>query len=65
MAWTRYQLQITTPSKPWEETYAQFGTRLKNVCRTMNAEYKVDELCRDFLPRIKLLIECGGDSIAK
>ncbi len=63
--WARYQLSITTPKQPWEETPQEFAGRLREVCRTINAKCKVANLCRDFLPRIQLLIDRGGDDIAK
>ena len=63
VAWARHQLTITTPKKPWEETREQFGERLREVCRRINARYNVDKLCRDFPARIQLLLDRRGDNL--
>ena len=63
VAWTRVQLKATYPKKPWEETREAFGARLRQACRSINAEYSVDDLCRAFPGRIQKLIDRGGDNL--
>ena len=65
VAWTRVLLTRTMPKRPWQETREAFGDRLRAVCRTINAEHKVEELCREFPDRIQQLIDVAGDNLRK
>lgn len=63
MSWTRHVLQQTLPPRPWEETKAEYGSRLRHVGRHINAEYDVDALCRAFPSRIAKLLAAEGDNL--
>ena len=65
VAWSRNQLKLTSPRQPWKETREDFATRLREVCRFINAKYQVEGLCREFPMRIQLLIDKKGDSLRK
>ena len=65
VAWTRHQLSLTKPRVAWKETREEFASRLREVCRVMNAKYKVEGLCREFPMRIQQLIDKKGDSLRK
>ena len=65
VAWTRVQLALTCPRTPWTETRSAFSDRLREVCRTMNAEHDVEGLCHEFPGRIQQLVDRGGDSLGK
>ena len=65
VAWVRVQQARTTPKKPGEESREAFGDRLRAMARHINAEYEVENLCREFPSRIQKLIDAGGDNISK
>ena len=64
VAWTRVQLVRSYPAKPWEETREAFAERLRAACRTINAEYSVEGLSRDFPARIEKLVARQGDNLS-
>ena len=63
VAWARVQLARTMPKQPWRETREAFGDRLREACRTINAEHNVENLCREFPGRIQHLIDVAGDNL--
>ena len=53
------------PAEPWNETTAEFRTRLKGICDFINSNYDVDGLCREFPQRLQMLVDAEGDRIKK
>ena len=65
VAWIRLQLCRTLPRKPWEESPAQYLSRLKRIASVINAEYDVAGLC-DALPgRVEELHARKGGKLKK
>ena len=61
VSWLHRRLEASLPARCWEETPAAFGTRLRKCCAEINAELKVEKLCKDFPSRIrKLVLNEGG-----
>jgi hypothetical protein len=52
------------PKKPWEETEQQFEARLKKIAQTINQDYNVADLCREFPQRINKMVEVGGEKLS-
>ena len=65
MAWVRDRLKLTVPTKSWEESIEEFGSRLKDVAVYSNHHYKVDGLCRQLPDRVAMLMRAQGDRIPK
>ena len=49
-----------TPAQSWLETREQYGARLKRCCEQINKDLDVDDLCRAFPKRCKLLDDAEG-----
>ena len=65
VAWIRRRLTETTPPNSWKETRSQYGTRLREVCKYINDQYDVDNLCREFPDRVADLKNREGDKLRK
>jgi hypothetical protein len=65
VAWVRLKIGRSTPAQPWLETPEQFKARMQQVCREVNAEYEVENLCRELPSRLKDLKDRGGDKLKK
>ena len=63
VAWVRRRLERCLPAEPWKETRADFGSRLRKVCREINQEYDVPGLTHQFLARLKAVSEAKGGRI--
>ena len=63
VAWIRYREGKTRPKEPWNESVAQFGTRLKAICQDINDNLEVDNLCRGFPKRLQRLKDREGDRL--
>ena len=63
VSWIRNLLKKTLPKNPWEETREQYGVRLKEVVRKINAEYDVHGLTHQFPKCIDDIIARDGDRI--
>ena len=50
-------------NEAWRETSASYYSRLKRICREINAEYDVDGLCRKWPERIAQLIRNEGSRL--
>ncbi len=50
---------------PWTETPAQFGTRLRAICRDINDNCNVEGLCMKLPERVQALADAEGDRISK
>ena len=63
VAWVRYKLARCVPARPWLETAAEYGSRLKAVAAAVNQEHDLEGLCRDLPNRAELVkAEEGGGS---
>jgi hypothetical protein len=65
VSWMRYILNQTTPANAHKETRAEYATRLREACRTVNANHNVDGLCRQFLGRVQEVRYRDGDRLSK
>ena len=65
VSWIRHREKKTLPRQPWNETVADFRTRLKGICEHINANHDVEGLCREFPERLQMLIDAEGDRIRK
>ena len=65
VAWMRAKMQLSCPARPWEETREQYKTRLQDSCRQVNANYEVENLCRELPARLEQLKEREGDRLKK
>ena len=59
MAWAEM------PRMAWKETREEFGHRMRDVVREINARYDVDGLCKGFPARLDAVLERGGDRLSK
>ena len=64
VAWVRYK-QRCVPARPWQETAAEYGSRLKAVAAAVNQEHDLEGLCRDLPNRAELVKAEEGGRIAK
>ena len=55
VAWVRKKERTTLPTRPWEETPAQLGARLKRIASEINAEHDVSGLCNELPARVEQL----------
>ena len=66
VAWFRKRLQAEKPvAKPWEETYEQWTVRAREAVRSINADYDVRGLCKEFPDRLATCVDKGGDRLRK
>ncbi len=63
VAWIRHREKTVRPVCPWEETPAEFATRLRGICQGINDELDVEGLCRSLPKRLKALVDTEGDRI--
>ena len=63
VSWLRSRLAKTLPVKPWEETPAAYGARLRRCCAAVNAELDVEGLRRAFPKRVQDLVDSEGDRL--
>ena len=61
VAWCRYRLARCVPQRPWLETGAEYGHRLKKVVADINRSLDVEGLCQELPCRVEqLLVKDGG-----
>ena len=66
ISWLRRREEKTRPNMPWLETPVAFAERLERVVCSINAEYKVRDLCLEFPARLHCLVEeTHGDRLPK
>ena len=66
IAHVREHVYKSTPDKPWEETPEDLETRLRAAVAHSNAEYRLDDLCREFPQRLSDLVKVTlGDRLPK
>ena len=63
VSWVRHLLERTLPKRPWEETCAAYGSRLREVCGTVNANHDVEGLCLEFPERLQAVVDKLGDRL--
>ena len=63
--WIRFEERRSLPKNPWAETEDEFEARLRAIAQTINKDYNVEGLCRQFPERIDMLVERGGQKIGK
>jgi hypothetical protein len=63
VAWIRHREKTVRPARPWEETPAEFGSRLRTICQDINDTLDVEGLCRAFPKRLDALVDAEGDRI--
>ncbi len=63
VSWTRYREGKNRMQRPWEETMAQFGSRLKGIVQDINDSLDVDGLCRALPKRVQGVIDAEGDRL--
>ena len=64
VAWIRKLEKTVRPSRPWQETPAQFGKRMRDICQIVNDRYNVESLCRSLPKRLQALVDAEGDRIS-
>ena len=57
VSWLRHRLTLTAPADAWEETPAQYASRVRRCCADINSTLDVAGLCRDFPNRIQTLLD--------
>jgi hypothetical protein len=65
VSWIRHLLIETTPKKAWQEDRSAYSDRLRAVCRTVNAKYNVESLCKGFTSRLEEVKARKGDRLTK
>ena len=61
VSWVRNRLRRIRPQRvPWEETIAQWASRMSEAVAYANTHHKVDDLCRAFPDRLSKCIAVGG-----
>ena len=63
VSWIRHRENNTRPACAWQETPAQLGTRLREICRDINENLDVEGLCRALPRRLDKLDLAKGDRI--
>jgi hypothetical protein len=63
VSWIRVRENSTRPPNAWEETPAQLGTRLREICKDINDNLDVEGLCRALPCRLDKLDNAKGDRI--
>ena len=65
VAWIRWKLERSLPACPWEETRAEYESRIKDAVRAINDTYDVASLTHELPDRITELIDNDGGRIPK
>ena len=65
VAWIRKREERCRLVRPWEESAAEFKTRMKEICQHINDNYDVEGLCRQLPRRLQELREKEGDRIPR
>jgi len=65
VSWMRELMQRSCPARPWQESREEYRVRLQEACRHVNAEYEVENLCRELPDRLEELKERKGDRLKK
>jgi len=65
VAWIRKRETVTQTRQPWTETVAEFGARLRGICRHINSKYDVEGLCKELPQRLQSVVGSEGDRISK
>ena len=65
VAWIRYKLARSTPTRPWLETVAEYGSRLKEVVAAINREHNLVGLCGELRQRAEKVRAQQGGRISK
>ena len=65
VGWIRALMAERIPARAWQETRDQFKSRIQGVVRHINANYDVENLCRELPDRLKQLKDIGGDKLKK
>ena len=65
VAWIRYKLTMTVPTRSWLETPEEYRTRLKGVVAEINHDYRVANLCRELPTRLEQLRVAEGGRLPK
>ena len=60
VAWVRKKLETSKPKAPWEETEEDYGERLKNIFRDINANCDIPGLCAEFPGRVQRVVDGEG-----
>jgi len=60
VAWIRHIERNTVPMRAREETYEDFGARIKSIVNHINRNHDVEGLCRGFPKRIQGLVDGKG-----
>jgi hypothetical protein len=60
VAWIRHIERKTVPMRAREETYEDFGARIKSIVNHINRNHDVEGLCRGFPKRIQGLVDGKG-----
>lgn len=63
VSWIRHRENNTRPSCAWQETPAELGTRLREICKDINENLDVEGLCRALPRRLDKLEQAKGDRI--
>ena len=63
VSWMRYREGKNRMQRPWEETTAQFGSRLKGIVQDINDSLDVDGLCHALPKRAQGVIDAQGDRL--
>ena len=66
VSWVRDRMKRSQPVEPWMESEEDLGKRLKAAAGYCNANYDIEGLCREFLERMRSLVEDSkGDKLGK
>ena len=66
VSWIRERMKRSQPLEPWTESEEDLGKRLKAAAGYCNANFDVEGLCREFLERMRSLVEkTKGDRLSK
>ena len=61
VSWVRNRLRRMKPHQmPWEETEAQWASRVEAAVAYVNSHYNVDALCRSFPDRLRACVAATG-----
>ena len=63
VAWVRHREKTVRPVRPWEETPAQYATRLRSIFQDINDNLDVEGLCWSLPERLQALVDAEGDRI--
>ena len=66
VAWFRKRMRAERPEVvPWEETPVQWTKRARKVVASINQEYDVAGLCREFPQRLRDVVDSEGERLRK